>query len=184
MSGHNKWSQIKNKKAVTDQKKAKAFTKILAAVQAAAKTETNPDFNPQLRAAVQKAKDASVPMENITRAINRAKDEPTDELLIEAYGPEGSAFIIKAITNNRNRTMHEVKKLLSDNEGKFAEQGSVQWAFSKDKEGEWTPTFEQALSEEGNAKVMEMMEVIDDHPDVMDIYTNAAISGEDEQNEQ
>ena len=102
MSGHNKWTQIKHKKAITDQKKAKQFTKLLAAIGIAAKTEPNPEFNPRLRTAVEKAKEANVPGENIERAINRAKENPTDELIIEAYGPAGTAFMIKAITDSRN----------------------------------------------------------------------------------
>ncbi len=173
MSGHSKWSQIKHKKAITDQKRAKQFTKLLMAVQTAARTDPNPDFNPRLRTAVAKAKEGNVPQDNIERAINRAKDNPTEDLLIEAYGPSGTAFIIKAATDSRNRTVAEVKKLLSDNDAKFAEQGSVTWAFSQNEEGEFIPQFGQAVSEEVQEKVDALMEALLDHQDVMDVYTNA-----------
>lgn len=175
MSGHNKWSQIKHKKAITDQKKAKAFTKLLAAVSAAAKDEPNQDFNPRLRSAVLKAREASVPQENIERAISRAKDNPTEDLLIEAYGPQGTAFLITALTDSRNRTIAEVKKLLSDNGAKFAEQGSVQWMFESNPEGEWTPKFEQPIDDASKDSILTLMEALDEHADIADIYTNAKI---------
>jgi YebC/PmpR family DNA-binding regulatory protein len=183
MSGHNKWGQIKHKKAITDQKRAKIFTKLLAAIQVAAREETNPDFNPRLRTAVLKAKEANVPQENIERAINRAKDNPTEELLIEAYGPSGTAFLITAITDSRNRTISEIKKLLSDNGAKFAEQGSVQWMFQATPEGDWSPKFEQPIDEKTREEIGSLMEILDDHQDVSDIYTNAEIGDIDENNE-
>jgi transcriptional/translational regulatory protein YebC/TACO1 len=142
-------------------------------VQTAAREDPNPDFNPRLRTAVAKAKEANVPQENIERAINRAKDNPTEDLIVEAYGPAGSAFIIKAVTDNRNRTIAELKKLLSDNNAKFAEQGSVMWAFNQNEDGDFVPQFNQSLSEEDKDKTESMMETVLDHQDVIDIYTNA-----------
>jgi len=173
MSGHSKWSQIKHKKAITDGKRAKQFTKLLVAVQTAAKSDPNPDFNPRLRAAINKAKEGNVPQDNIARAIARSKDNPTEDLIIESYGPAGTAFIIKAVTDNRNRTVSELKKLLSDNNAKFAEQGSVMWGFTQNEEGDFVPQFSQALSENEKDKVRSLMEVVLDHPDAIDIYTNA-----------
>jgi len=143
------------------------------AVQTAAKTDPNPDFNPRLRTAVAKAKEGNVPQDNIERAINRAKDNPTEDLIIEAYGPSGTAFIIKAVTDSRNRTIAEVKKLLSDNNAKFAEQGSVLWAFDQAEDGEFSPKFGQSVPNEDVEKIDSLTEALLDHPDVMDIYTNA-----------
>jgi YebC/PmpR family DNA-binding regulatory protein len=173
MSGHSKWSQIKHKKAITDQKRAKQFTKLLMAVQTAARTDPNPDFNPRLRTAIAKAKEGNVPQENIERAVTRAKDNPTEDLLIEAYGPAGIAFIIKAATDSRNRTIAEVKKLLSDNNAKFAEQGSVIWSFTQNEEGDFIPQFNQSVSEEIREKTDSLTDALLDHPDIMDVYTNA-----------
>src|SRR3989344_1522407 len=105
MSGHSKWHQIKHKKGAADQKRGVAFSKLLNAISVAAKTESNPDFNPRLRSAVEKARESNVPKDNIERAINKAKESSgLEEVLIEAYGPEGVAVIIEAITDNKNRT--------------------------------------------------------------------------------
>lgn len=176
MAGHSKWSQIKRKKAITDQKRAKNFTKLLSAVQVAAKTDPNPEFNPRLRSAIEKAKEANVPQENINRAINKAKDHTTEELLVEAYGPEGTAFVIRAITDNKNRTMAELKKILSDLGAKFSEQGSVMWLFQIDDEGNFQPKFTQRIEKISEEKVISLMEAVDDHSDVSDIFTNAELN--------
>lgn len=130
MSGHSKWSQIKHKKGASDKKRGELFSKLLKAVRAAARTEPNPDFNPRLRTAIDTAKEANVPMDNITRAIEGSKDSALEEVLVEAYGPGGIAMIIAAVTDSRNRTIAELRKILSDAGGKMAEPGNVMWAFS------------------------------------------------------
>lgn len=178
MSGHNKWSQIKNKKGVTDVKRGKIFSKILRAISIAAKTEPNPQFNPRLRTAVETAKENLVPLENIEKAINKASEQKDlSEMVIEAYGPEGSAIIIEAITDNTNRTISEVKKILSNHVAKFANQGSVLWAFDAPVKGnadatEWKAKFPQSISEESKAKLEKLIEALDEHDDVQNIFTN------------
>src|SRR5277367_2681385 len=128
MSGHSHWAGIKHKKEITDQKRAKVFSKLLTLISAAAKTETNPDFNPRLRTAVAKAREATVPADTIDRAIKKASEEgDLDELLFEAYGPGGSAILAEALSDNRNRTVQEIKLILKEQNGKWAESGSVQW---------------------------------------------------------
>src|SRR3990167_1562402 len=105
MSGHNKWSQIQHKKGRADKERSAVFTKLLAAISIAAKSEPKPDFNPRLRAVIEKAKENNVPQENIERAINKASEEKSlEEVIIEAYGPEGTQIIIEGITDNTNRT--------------------------------------------------------------------------------
>ena len=174
MAGHSKWSQIKHKKAITDQKRAKQFSKLLMAIQMAAKVEPNPDFNLRLRAAINKAKENNVPQENITKALTRARDNPTEDIMVEAYGPSGTAFIIKAATDNSNRTIAEIKKLLSDNSAKFALQGSVMWAFSLNEEGSFVPQFKQSISSnEDCEKIDSLVEKLLDHPDIIEVFTNA-----------
>ena len=173
MAGHSKWSQIKHKKAITDQKRAKQFSKLLTAIQSAAKIDPNPDFNLRLRAAINKAKESNVPQENIMRALTQAKDSQTEDIVVEAYGPSGSAFIIKAVTNNSNRTIAEIKKLLSDNGAKFALQGSVMWAFNLNEEGNFVPQFKQLASSEDIKKIDILTEKLLDHSDITEVYTNA-----------
>lgn len=180
MSGHNKWSQIKNKKGVADVKRGKIFSKLLRAISIAAKTEPNPQFNPRLRSAVDTAKEYLVPLDNIERAISKASEQKDlSEMIIEAYGPEGSAIIIEAITDNTNRTIAEVKKILSDQDAKFATQGSVLWAFDAPIKGnaeatEWKAKFPQAISEDSKIKLEKLIEALDEHDDVQNIFTNVA----------
>ncbi len=187
MSGHSHWSGIKHKKGAKDAKRGALFSKLLAAVAIAARTEPNPQFNPRLRTAVETAKEANVPQENIDRALKRAseKTDLLEELVMEAYGPGGIAILIEAITDSRNRTVSEVKKILSDHEGKWAEPGSVRWAFeggpryaegsgeaSKPSEG-WRAKFPQAISATDQQKLNTLLEALDEHNDIQDLYTNA-----------
>lgn len=179
MSGHNKWQQIKHKKEVTDKKRGKVFSKILSAIRTAAKEGPNPDFNPRLRTVVEKAKEANIPQENIERALKQAADKNTEDIIIEAYGPSGSAIIITAVTDNKNRTIAEIRKILSDNEAKTAEPGSVLWAFdkiclpaNKSIGDEWVPKFPQAAAKEATAKIKILIEALEEHEDVSAVYTN------------
>lgn len=176
MSGHNKWAQIKRKKEVTDKKRGQIFTKLLRAISIAARTEPNPQFNPTLRSAIEKAKEYNVPVDNIDRAIKKTQDvAQMSDLLIEAYGPEGSALLITAQTDNTNRTVAQLKKIISDHNGKWADPGSVMWAFSKDGMS-WKPTFEQPISPEGEQSLLNLLEGLDDHDDVNEIFTNVTLS--------
>lgn len=172
MSGHSHWAGIKHKKEITDQKRAKIFSKLLAAISAAAKTETNPDFNPRLRTAVAKAKEASVPADNIERAIKKAAEtQDLKELLFEAYGPAGSAILIEALSDNSNRTVQEIKTILKERGGKWAESGSVRWAFEPEN-GAWKAKFPQDIPEEDKHKLASLLEALEDNDDVQTVYTN------------
>ncbi|MEK7195335.1 MAG: YebC/PmpR family DNA-binding transcriptional regulator [Patescibacteria group bacterium] len=176
MSGHSHWAGIKHKKEATDQKRGKVFSKLLTAISAAAKSEPNPDFNPRLRTAVAKAKEASVPSKNIERAIKKASETGSglEELSFEAYGPGGVAIIIEAISDNRNRTVAEVKKILNESGGKWAESGSVRWAFERGNDyGEWKPKFPQKISDGDKKKIDGLVLALEEHNDVQKIYTNA-----------
>jgi YebC/PmpR family DNA-binding regulatory protein len=175
MSGHSHWSGIKHKKELTDQKRGKVFSKLLKAISISAKQEPNPQFNPKLRAAVLKAKENKVPQDNIDRAISKASEtKDLEELLMEAYGPEGSAILIEVVTDNRNRTVSEMKKLISDVGAKWAEQGSVQWAFNPPAgEKSWEAKFKQEFSAEAKEKIANIADELRDHDDVQEVYTNA-----------
>lgn len=176
MSGHSHWAGIKHKKEATDQKRGKIFSKLLSAISAAAKGEPNPEFNPRLRTAVEKAEEASVPRENIERAIKRASEAggTLEELTFEAYGPGGAAIIIEVVSDNKNRTIQEIKKILSGFGGKWAEAGGVRWVFeSVGKEGGWRAKFAQELSNDDKDKLKVLIENLEEQNDVQKIYTNA-----------
>jgi YebC/PmpR family DNA-binding regulatory protein len=180
MSGHSHWAGIKHKKEITDQKRAKVFSKLLALISAAVKTEPNPDFNPRLRTAVAKAREASVPQENIERAIKKASETGAalEELLFEAYGPGASAIVIEAISDNRNRTVQEIKLILKDNGGKWAESGSVQWAFEAPPGGvgEWKAKFPQDIPDAEKTKLVVLLEALEESDAVQEVYTNVTFS--------
>lgn len=136
MSGHSKWSKVKYQKAVKDPKRAKAFSKLTALITVAAKDGGNINFNSKLKMAVDKAKEFGMPKENIDRAINRGFGElddgkKLDEIFCEAYGPGGSALLIQAITDNKNRTLAELRHLLQEHGAKMADTGSVRWMFKE-----------------------------------------------------
>jgi len=174
MAGHSKWKQIKHKKEVTDKKRSQVFAKMLSAIRIAGKGESNPDFNPRLRAAIEKAKEAQVPQENIERALKQNDSKNLEELIIEAYGPAGSAMIIEAVTDNRNRTISEIKNILNEVGAKFAEQGSVKWSFDAPSgDLPWQPKFKQELGEEDKVKLSKIVEELEEHQDVQKITTNS-----------
>ncbi len=168
MSGHSKWKTIKHKKEAKDQKRSQVFSKILKAISAAARDETDPKFNSQLKNLIEKAKENNVPNDNIKKAIEGAKDKDLKELLIEAYGPGGVAIIIKAVTDNSNRTIAEIRHLLNKNNCKMAESGSVQWAFENNE-----PKFPQEITPEEKNLLDKVLEILEDHSDIQNIITNA-----------
>jgi YebC/PmpR family DNA-binding regulatory protein len=168
MSGHNKWSQIQHQKSATDKKRSVLFSKMLNAISIAARSEPNPDFNPHLRSLVEKARENNVPQGNIERAINKKSEvDQLEELVIEAYGPGSVAIIINCITDNHNRTISEIKHLLSENEAKLAEQGSVRWAFEGDQ-----PKFPQTISAEDKIKIEKLIKELEERDDTQKITTN------------
>lgn len=180
MAGHSHWKQIKQQKGSADQKRGALFSKLLRAISAAAREEQNPEFNPTLRTTIEKARAANVPQENIERAIGRGTrgEETLERLTVEAYGPEGIAVIIEAITDSKNRTLMEVKNILKDHGAKFAEQGSVQWAFSSETASgtrEWKPKFPQSISPEGGNALRALVEALEANEDVQGVTTNAAL---------
>jgi len=134
MSGHSKWHSIKQKKGAADAKKGKVFTKLARAITVAAKGNPDPGTNFQLRLAIDQAKSANMPKENIERAIARATGEgkeALEEVFYEAYGPGGVAIIIEALTDNKNRTVSNLKHILSTYGGSLAQTGSVQYLFDR-----------------------------------------------------
>ncbi len=137
MSGHSKWSSIKHRKAAADAKRGQQFTKLARAITVAAREGGgDSDANPTLATAVQKARDASMPKDNIQRAIDRGTGAGADataieRVVFEGYGPGGAAILVEALTDNRNRTSAEVRHAFTKNGGSLGEPGSVAWIFEK-----------------------------------------------------
>ena len=137
MSGHSKWSSIKHRKAAVDAKRGQQFTKLARAITVAAREGGgDPDANPALATSIQKARDFSMPKDNIQRAIDRGTGAGTDaeaieRVVFEGYGPGGAAILIEALTDNRNRTSAEVRHAFTKHGGNLGEPGSVAWIFEK-----------------------------------------------------
>ncbi len=136
MSGHSKWSTIKRKKGALDAKRGKIFTKIIKEIQVAARLGGGDDeSNPRLRAAVLAAKAANMPNANIDRAIKKGtgeiESEAYEEVTYEAYGPGGVAILLETLTDNKNRTVSEIRHILTRHGGNLATSGSVAWMFEK-----------------------------------------------------
>jgi YebC/PmpR family DNA-binding regulatory protein len=135
MSGHSKWATIKHKKAATDAKRGKSFTRIIKEIMIAARNGGDPDMNPRLRTAIIAAKAVSMPSDNIKKAIMRGTGEleggQIEEVMFEGYGPGGAAVLVMVATDNRNRTVSEIRHMFSKNGGNLGEQGSVAWMFER-----------------------------------------------------
>lgn len=135
MSGHSKWATIKHKKAATDAKRGQLFTKLIKEVTVAARSGGNPDTNPRLRVAIERAKESSMPQDNIERAIKKGTGElegvSYEDITLEGYGPGGIAIYIEALTDNKNRTTSEVRTIFTKRGGNMAGAGSVSWMFEK-----------------------------------------------------
>jgi YebC/PmpR family DNA-binding regulatory protein len=134
MSGHSKWHSIRHQKGVADARRGKLFTKLTREIIVAVKQGgSNPDMNSRLRLAVQRARDSRMPSDNIERAIKRGSGDlggaSLIEMVLEGYGPHGVAILIKALTDNRNRTVQEIRNIFTRSGGNLGESGSVAWLF-------------------------------------------------------
>ena len=136
MAGHSKWSNIKHKKAKTDAQKGKQFSKVVREIMMAVKLGgPDPDQNPRLRLAVLKARDVNMPNDNVSRAIKKADEagegDSYEEVIYEGYGPFGVAILIETLTDNKNRTVPNIKAALTRGDGSLAKSGAVGYLFSK-----------------------------------------------------
>jgi YebC/PmpR family DNA-binding regulatory protein len=135
MSGHSKWATIKHKKAALDAKRGKVFTRLIKEIAIAARSGGDPDSNARLRTAITAAKAVSMPADNIKRAIMRGTGEleggQIEEVTFEGYGPGGAAVLVSVATDNRNRTVSEIRHIFSKNGGNLGELGSVAWMFER-----------------------------------------------------
>lgn len=185
MSGHSHWHGIRHKKELEDKKRGKIFSKLSRMIQVAAKEGADPETNPKLRQALEEAKSFNMPKENIERAIKRGIGElegaKLEEVIYEGFGPGGIALIIEGITDNKNRTLNEIKQILQKHNGKLANPGAVKWMFERKgvitinlKEQVLNPTDLSKAKEELELKAIESgAEDINWHKteDVLEIYT-------------
>lgn len=135
MSGHSKWATIKHKKGALDAKRGQLFTKLIKEITIAAKHGGNPETNPRLRTAIQKAKESNMPQDNIERAIKKGTGELPgvvyEEVTYEGYGPGGIAILVEIVTDNKNRASSEIRNIFAKKGGNMAGSGSVSWIFEK-----------------------------------------------------
>jgi len=194
VSGHSKWSQIKHKKGNTDAKRGRTFTKIVKEISIAARLGGgDPDGNPRLRTAIEKAKEVNMPHDNIKKAIMKGTGELPgvnyEEFVYEGYGPSGVALIIEVMTDNKNRTLPELRHLLAKNNGSLGETGCVSWMFDKkgyilvsksetSEDAAMTVALDAGAEDMKNAPEEENYEIItapDDFARVKDALENAKI---------
>ncbi len=176
MSGHSKWSNIKHQKGAADAKRGKLFSKISRLISIAAKEKgADPENNPKLRTAINKAKESNMPKENIERAIKKGTGQlegsQIEEATYEAYGPSGVALIIQTITDNKNRTLSEIKNILTKHGAKMAEAGSVRYMFKRQGE-EWIANYEIEADPKTKKQLEKIFEALDENDDVQEIYSN------------
>tara|TARA_B100000949_G_scaffold135943_1_gene119710 strand:- start:2441 stop:3163 length:723 start_codon:yes stop_codon:yes gene_type:complete len=240
MAGHSKWSNIRHRKGAQDSKRGKIFTKIIKEITVAARLHGgDQESNPRLRKAVTNARSNNIPQDNIARAIKKGTGElegvSYEEMLYECYGPSGIAILIEVITDNKNRTVSELRHILNKNNGNLAEPGSVAWMFDRkgeilisdfsgdeeklfddiinsgaddiekiengylvttdqsellnakdalEKKGHniksadviMVPKSTQEVNEEDQEKIIDLMETIDNHDDVNQVYSNFLIN--------
>lgn len=175
MAGHNKWAQIKRQKGAADAAKGKLWSKFARRITVESKLAAGDTDSPTLRAIIEKAKKENMPKENIERAVAKGISNDAnamDSVLYEAYGPGGAAIIIEALTDNKNRTTQEVKHILTKNGLALASSGSALWAFEKNADGYASKT-PVPLSEGDHESLMKIMDELDNHDDVEEVYTNA-----------
>jgi len=186
MSGHSHFASIKHKKALTDAKRGKIFSKLSRQISVTAREKgADPNINPSLKTAIEKAKEFNLPKDNIERAIKKGTGEMAGEILesvvFEAYGPGGAAIIIEGITDNKNRALGEIKQILSQNNGKMVGEGGVRWLFErKIKEPgslEWVAKQEVELSEQDKKSCQKLFEALDESDAVQEIYSNIKQNG-------
>ena len=176
MSGHNKWAQIKRQKGAADAAKSNLWGKLAKRIAVESKLAKGDVNSPTLRAIIETAKKSNMPKDSIERAVAKgvsADSANLENITYETYGPGGAAIIIATVTDSRNRTAQEIKHLLSKNGLALAAPGSAMWAFEKTAEGYESKTT-VPLSEEDGAKLMHLLEIIDNHDDVEEVFTNAA----------
>lgn len=177
MAGHSKWAQIKRQKGVTDAARSRTFSKFARLITIESKKASGDVSAPNLAAVIARAKAVNMPKDNIERAVAKGASKEAGELeqvVYEFYGPGGSAIIASALTDNRNRTTQEIKHLLTKNGIELGTPGSAQWAFTKAPDGRFSPNEPlMDIAGEDEEQLGRILEALDEHDDVQDVFTNA-----------
>lgn len=175
MSGHNKWSKIKHKKAATDAVKSRVFSKHSALIAMESRNAKGDVNSPSLAAAIERAKKDSMPKDNIDRAVAKGAGvggESLVEVIFEAFGPGGVGIIVTAVTDNNNRTSQEIRHIFSKAGYALGTPGTAAWAFTKTSKG-YIPQNTMELSNQDGEALAELIEILEEQSDVQDIYTTA-----------
>jgi YebC/PmpR family DNA-binding regulatory protein len=175
MSGHNKWSKIKRKKEGEDAKRSKVFSRLSRLITNESKKVAGNVTSPSLIAIVEIARKENMPKDNIERAIKKGTETGTasmDSATYEAYGPGGSAIIVEALTDNKNRTAAEIRHTFSKFGFELATPGAASWAFRREN-NEWVPNSTIELNETDGEKLGEIIDTLEESDDVQGVYTNA-----------
>ena len=175
MSGHNKWSKIKHKKAATDGARSKIFSKHSMLIAMESRKANGNITSPGLAAVIERAKKDSMPKENIDRAIAKGaggNGVALIEVMFEAFGPGGTAILILAVTDNNNRTAPEIRNIFTKAGLALGGPGSASWAFTKTNDG-YVPQNPVDLSDEDGEKLANLIEALEDQDDVQEVYTTA-----------
>jgi len=182
MSGSNRWSKIKRDKKKKDKKRSKKFSKLVKKIEREAKRCDGDHDDPGLKQAIDEAKEADMPKDNIEDAIERATTESdgTIEITYEAYGPDGCQLVIEAETDNRNKSAAEIRHVLDENGYDLAEPNAVVWAFEKNHDDDgyriWSPTSTMRLSDDSKKELKNIINELENNPEVRTVFTN--VSGE------
>jgi YebC/PmpR family DNA-binding regulatory protein len=176
MSGHNKFSKIKHKKAATDKLKAQNFSKVVKMIQIAARRgSADPAMNPELRLALEKAKEVNMPKANIDRILEKAANTTGQVIMYEAFANDGVGLLIKTYTDNANRTVADLRHLLSKNGGSLGASGSVMWMFNEiTPQSEYSVAIPTEVSEQAQEKALNIVEILEELDDVEAIWTSIA----------
>lgn len=171
---HSQWEKKKYKKASSEGKTSKMYSKLVRFITNEAKKSGGNRESPELKTAIQKARDIDMPLDIVERAIKKATESPEsmESIVYESYGPGGVGILIHALTTNRNKAAQEIKHILSNHDCVLAGIGSVLWGFEKSG-NEWVPTSLTSLEEEDTKKLEALIDELEDSDEVQDIFTNA-----------
>jgi len=168
MSGHSKWSKIKHQKATEDVKRGQAFSKIAAEITAAARANPDIEANPSLKSAIEKARQANMPKENIDRAVERAKaseESQGEHFSLEVYAHGGEGVIAEGVTDNKNRVFAQIREILNHHQAKMVSQGAVSWNFENGV---------AKITKPASASLAKLLDDLRNHPEVHRVLTDAA----------